>query len=46
MIELLAAAKAASEDAESGFDTSEARLLRQFLTRIIASTDTARTAHG
>lgn len=46
VIELLAAAKAASEDAESGFDTSEARLLRQFLTRIIASTDTARTVHG
>jgi 3-hydroxy-9,10-secoandrosta-1,3,5(10)-triene-9,17-dione monooxygenase reductase component len=38
VIELLAAAKAASEDAENGFDQSEARLLRQFLNRIIRST--------
>ena len=39
VIELLAAAKAASEDAENGFDLSEARLLRQFLNRVIESTD-------
>lgn len=39
VIELLAAAKAASEDAESGFDASETRLLRQLLNRVIASTD-------
>lgn len=39
VIKLLAAANAASEDAESGFDISEIRLLRQLLNRVIASTD-------
>lgn len=39
LVELLAVAKAASEDAETGFDPSEARLLRQFLNRIIRATD-------
>ncbi|MDB5970354.1 MAG: hypothetical protein JWQ90_2804 [Hydrocarboniphaga sp.] len=39
VIKLLAAAKAASEDAENGFDTSETHLLRQFLNRVIDATD-------
>ncbi|MFT4047169.1 MAG: flavin reductase family protein [Solimonas sp.] len=39
VVELMAAAKAASDDAENSFDPSEVRLLRQFLDRVIAATD-------
>jgi 3-hydroxy-9,10-secoandrosta-1,3,5(10)-triene-9,17-dione monooxygenase reductase component len=39
VMELLAVAKAASDDAEEGLDRSESRLLRQLLGRIIASSD-------
>jgi 3-hydroxy-9,10-secoandrosta-1,3,5(10)-triene-9,17-dione monooxygenase reductase component len=39
LVELLAVAKAAGEDAESGFDRSESRVLRQFLSRLIACSD-------
>ena len=39
VLELLAAAQAASDDAENGFDPSEARLLRQLLNRVIGATD-------
>jgi 3-hydroxy-9,10-secoandrosta-1,3,5(10)-triene-9,17-dione monooxygenase reductase component len=39
LVELMAAAKAASDDSERGFDASESRLLRQFLGRLIASSD-------
>jgi 3-hydroxy-9,10-secoandrosta-1,3,5(10)-triene-9,17-dione monooxygenase reductase component len=39
LVELMAAAKAASDAAERGFDASESRLLRQFLGRLIASSD-------
>ena len=39
VVELLAAAQAASDDAEKGFDPSEVRLLRQLLDRVIASTN-------
>ncbi len=39
LMELLAVATAATDDAESGFDQSESRLLRQFLSRVIVSTD-------
>jgi flavin reductase (DIM6/NTAB) family NADH-FMN oxidoreductase RutF/DNA-binding MarR family transcriptional regulator len=39
LVELMAAAKAASDQAEDGFDPSEARLLRQFLERLIVSSD-------
>jgi 3-hydroxy-9,10-secoandrosta-1,3,5(10)-triene-9,17-dione monooxygenase reductase component len=39
VVELLAAAQAANDDAENGFDPSESRLLRQFLNRVIRSTD-------
>jgi hypothetical protein len=35
----MAVAKAASDSAECGFDPSEARLLRQLLERLIASSD-------
>ncbi|WP_374680456.1 flavin reductase family protein [Hydrocarboniphaga effusa] len=39
VVELLAAAQAANDDAENGFDPSESRLLRQFLNRVITATD-------
>jgi len=39
LVELLAVAEAAGEDAEKGLDHSESRLLRQFLGRIIAASD-------
>jgi len=39
LVELMAAAKAASDEAERGFDPSESRLLRQFLGRLIAASD-------
>lgn len=39
LVELMAAAKAASDEAERGFDTGESRLLRQMLGRLIASSD-------
>lgn len=39
LVELMAAAKSASDEAERDFDPSESRLLRQFLGRLIASSD-------
>ena len=39
LVELMAAAKAASDDAERGLDPGESRLLRQFLERLIASSN-------
>jgi 3-hydroxy-9,10-secoandrosta-1,3,5(10)-triene-9,17-dione monooxygenase reductase component len=39
LVEVMAIAKAACDDAETGFDPSESRLLRQFLSRLIASSD-------
>jgi 3-hydroxy-9,10-secoandrosta-1,3,5(10)-triene-9,17-dione monooxygenase reductase component len=39
LVELMAVAKAASDDAERGFDPGESRLLRQMLGRLISASD-------
>jgi len=43
LVELMAVAKAAGDDAESGFDPGESRLLRQFLGRLVTASDPDRT---